>query len=248
LRTPTTVESTPERITALAFGQLKFQTPDIFHRYLIVAHGTTISFLDLDGGSPQQKDIDLTNRNIYDPLDTDARNRCETTPVKILSIAVVPYGDLVIEVRGGTKQIGAPTFCVDNARWILNVDAHDQSAKNERNVQHDTLGMFAQGFKPCGPGGSCPGAFTCVESAWCHKNGPSCPVGTTNVSVNIAAGGSCLNPMGGGTNVCCVDGAIPNTFGAVDGRLSIMPDGQLLHFQPLDGLNATNWKSFKVVP
>jgi PQQ-like domain len=205
-------EASPERITAIAFGQLKFSPPNVFHRYLIIAHGTTISFLDLDGGIPTQKDIDLTNGNIYDHTSAGAVARGESTPVSVLNIAIVPYGDLVAEVRGSNGN-----------RFLLNVDAYDQSCRHELVVQRDIRGLH-----PCAAGGICPPSATCVQGA-CLPNCGTCPDGTT---CTLIGGGTCELPGGGTTPVCCIDNAVPNNFGTSDGRLTLTPDGQLLRFVP----------------
>ena len=221
-----TVDVSPERITALAFGQLEYSPPNVFHRYLVVAHGTTISFLDLDGGIPAQKDIDLTNRNIYDPTTPSAVARGESPPVSVLGIAIVPYGDLVIEVRGSNGN-----------RFLLNVDAHDKSCRHQRVVQRGILGVH-----PCAAGGICPSSATCVQGA-CLPNCGACPDGTT---CTLIGGGTCELPGGGGTPVCCIDNAVPNNFGTTDGRLSVMPDGQLLRFVPSINAPAANWKVYQL--
>jgi hypothetical protein len=219
----------PERITALAFGQRKYSPPDVFHRYLIVAHGTTLSFLDLDGGFPVQKDIDLTNRNIYDPTTPNAMARGESTPVAVLSTVVVPYDDIVIEVRGSNGN-----------RWLLNVDAHDQSARHQRAVQRDI-----QDVHPCAAGGVCPDSSTCVQGVCLSGcNTGTCPDGKT---CTLIGGGTCESPGGGSNPVCCIDDAVPNNFGTTDGRLSVTPTGQLLRFVPsATGALAANWKEYQL--
>jgi hypothetical protein len=222
------VETSPERITAIAFAQLKYSPPDVFHRYLIVAHGTTLSFLDLDGVSPVQKDIDLTNRNIYDPTTPGAAARGESTPAAVLGIAVVPYGDLVVEVRG-----------TNGNRFLLNVDARDQSVRHERAVQRDILDVH-----PCSNALGCPPNATCMQGV-CIPSCGSCPDGTT---CTLIGGGSCDVPAGGSNPVCCIDDAVPNHFGTTDGRIATMPDGQLLRFVPVSNGQAANWREFQVSP
>jgi hypothetical protein len=217
----------PERITSIAFAQLKYSAPNVFHRYLIVAHGTTLSFLDLDGGSPAQRDIDLTNRNIYDSTTPAAAARGESTPAAVLGIAVVPYGDLVVEVRGSNGN-----------RFLLNVDAHDKSARHERAVQRDILSVH-----PCAAGGVCPSSSTCVQGV-CLPSCGTCPKGTT---CTLIGGGTCDSPAGGSNPTCCIVNAVPNNFGTTDGRIAIMPDGQLLRFVPsVTNAPAASWKDYQM--
>jgi hypothetical protein len=222
-----TSDLNPQRITAIAFGQLKYSLQNAFHRYLIIAHGTTISFLDLDGGSPVQKDIDLTNRSIYDPTAPAAVARGESTPVSVLSIAVVPYGDLVVEVRGSNGN-----------RFLLNMDAYDHSCRHELVVQRDI-----EGLHPCAAGGICPSSATCVQGA-CLPNCGTCPDGMTCTQIGV---GTCASPAGGAPSVCCMDDAVPDNFGTTDGRLSLTPDGQLLRFVPsATDAPASDWEFFRV--
>jgi hypothetical protein len=221
---PTDPDVNPERITAIAFGQLYFTPPRIFHRFLIIAHGTTLSFLDLDGGSPAQKDLDLTNPVLYNPTTPGAVARGESAPTAILSVAVSPYGDLVIEVRGTTPN-----------RFILNLDAHDQSGRHQRVVQHDQVG-----FGPCDNAGHCPTAKNCVEGFCLDDCSVGCPGNSTCKSI----GTSCQTA--GTLSACCPNNAVPNNFGANDGRLTVGPDGQLIRFVPQVNLPPTFWNSYRL--
>jgi uncharacterized protein YjdB len=227
---PTCVEA-PERVTALEIQPLKFAPPNLYHRYLIVGHGTTLSFLDLETRPTNiQTDLDLSNLNVYDPTTPAAVARGESTPTKILSIAAAPYGQIVIEVRG--------TGATPN-RFLLNVDLQERMARSERAVEYGL-----QGFPPCSAAGVCAPSFACVDG-FCLPSCGSCPAGTT--CTNVGDTGTCESSSGGTRNVCCVDDVAPDNFGATDGRLTVMPDGQLLRFVPsADNLPATGWAKYRL--
>ena len=229
---PAAADVNAQRITAMAFAELKYAPPNVFHRYLVIGHGANLSLLDLDGGTPVQKDIDLTNLAVYNPTTTDAQARGESTPEAILSIAVAPDGDLLVEVRG------AGNGAIPKNRFLLNIDAHDQSVRNQRMVQRDLLS-----FHPC-VNGTCPTSMSCIDGV-CLPNCGGCPTHAT--CTNVGLSGNCETPAGGGTrNVCCPDFAVPNNFGLTDGRLTVTPDGQLLRFVPVLNAAAASWNRFQL--
>ncbi len=151
----------PERITSIAFGQ-RMVEPNRIHRYVTLAHGTTLSFVDLDGGVPRQSDVNLASVAVRRP---DAA-RGESTVQAVLSIAPAPYGDVIVEVRGA----GDGTDGVKN-RYLLNVSAHDRSCRHELDVQRGLKHV-----NPCGASDSCQAGFACVDRA-CMKTCGPCPPG-----------------------------------------------------------------------
>jgi hypothetical protein len=196
----------PQRITTLAFASRMYAPAGVHHRFLVVAHGTTLSFVDLDGGPPRQHDVNLASPAVHLP---DVA-RGESTIEAILSIAPVPYGDVVLEVRGSGDS-PAPGN-VKNT-WLININAHDRSVRHALDVQRSLKHV-----NPCGPGDSCQSGFSCVENA-CMKTCGTCPGGFTCV------GGACR-----------LEGEVPANFGigaglnAGNGRLGVMPGGRLVRW------------------
>ncbi|HEV8200956.1 MAG TPA: hypothetical protein VGS03_13120 [Candidatus Polarisedimenticolia bacterium] len=196
-----------ERITALALDQRTIAPATAFHRYLVVAHGTILSFVDLDGGAPRQRDVNLALTSRYNP----DPNRGESTIAAVLSIAPMPYGDVIVEVRGaGDKP--APGN-VKNT-WLVNVNPNDRSVRDERDVQGDLKNV-----PPCAAAApACPTGSVCSDKA-CLKTCGLCPAGFT------CAGG-----------LCHLEEEVPANFGlgaglnAGNGRLATLPSGRLLRF------------------
>jgi len=196
-----------ERMTALAFDRRAIAPDTVLHRYLVVAHGTILSFVDLDGGTPRQRDVNLALASRYNPDPI----RGESTIAAVLSIAPMPWGDVIVEVRGaGDKP--APGN-VKNT-WLVNVNPNDRSVRNERDVQSDLRNV-----PPCaGAAPVCPAGSVCSDKA-CLKSCGACPAGFT------CSGG-----------LCHVDGEIPPNFGlgaglnGGNGRLATMPSGKLLRW------------------
>lgn len=197
----------PERITAIAFDHRTVVPAAAAHRFLLVAHGTTVSFVDLDGGVPRQRDVNLANAARYNPNPA----RGESTVEAILSIAPLPYGDVIVEVRGaGDKP--AP----GNARntFLLHINAHDRSVRHALDVQRGL-----KHIAPCaGSAPLCPDGYTCSDNA-CLKTCGAC-----------APGFACS------AGLCRLDEEIPANFGlgaglnAGNGRLAVMPSGNLLRW------------------
>jgi hypothetical protein len=114
-----------ERITAIAFTDRRSAhvTPvPAYHRYLVIAHGTTLSVVDIEGAPipDDQKDIDLA----VQPIPDDNR------PIAaILSLSADPlYGDVYVEVKG----TGAGT-----TTWLLVLRSDDHSLRTLRQAQVD---------------------------------------------------------------------------------------------------------------
>jgi hypothetical protein len=106
---PVAITPAGDRITAIAFER---QPGPVQHRFLVVAHGTTLSIVDLD--TAQQADLDL------------ALAAPAPAPAAILSIAIHPqYGDIIVEVRD-----------TSNGRRIL-VVREDRTVRELRDVQAD---------------------------------------------------------------------------------------------------------------
>ena len=104
------------RVTALAFGDV-LDSKKIKQRRLVVGHGAILSIIDLSTGV--QNDINLATA--YVP----AGGTNQATVNGILGIAVHPqYGDIYVEVKG-----------TNNFRYLLNVDAGDNSCRHGLTVQ-----------------------------------------------------------------------------------------------------------------
>jgi outer membrane protein assembly factor BamB len=207
------------RITAIAFQRrpallLVDQSP---HRFVILGHTNTLSFIDLDAGSgTRQVDVNLTNPAVYTPTP----GRGDSTIEAILSIDPQPSGDVILEVRGAGDQ-PAPGD-VKNT-WLVHVDPADLSCRHELDVQRSSRHV-----NPC-VAGSCPVGLTCSDGV-CLKPCGTCPTGFT-----------CL------TGLCHIDGEVPATFGVGsgsaltvgpsallaggNGRLASMPSGKLLRWE-----------------
>ena len=203
------ITGTSQRITALAFERLP-SPAGVLHRYLIVAHGTTLSFVDLDGGVPRQADINLASPAI---CSSDAAvPRGVSTIEAILSIATAAGGDVFAEVRGAGDKPSPGN--VRNA-WLVNISPHDQSCRHALDVQR-----HLKHLNPCDIAGGCPFLLACVEGV-CMRGcgGPTCPPGST-----CSAG------------VCRLDGEVPLHFGLAagsgggNGRIATDPRGRLVRW------------------
>jgi hypothetical protein len=105
-----------QRVNAIAFGQYR-DSSNTVQRRLIVGHGATLSITNLANGA--QSDINLAT--CYVP----AGGTNQAIVNGILGIAVHPeYGDILVEVKG-----------TNNFRYLLNVDAADNSCRHELSVQ-----------------------------------------------------------------------------------------------------------------
>lgn len=200
-------EGRSERITALAFAPRTVAPATVSHRHLVVAHRTILSFVDLDGGTPRQRDVNLASPNVANPN----ASRGESTVAAILSIAPVPYGDVVVEVRGA-GDMPAPGNVANT--WLLNVNVHDRSVRHELEVQRDLKHVNrCAGSPPL-----CPNGYSCFDDA-CLKTCGSCPGGFT-----------CSNGL------CHLEEEVPPNFGigaglnAGNGRLGMLPSGKLLRW------------------
>jgi hypothetical protein len=206
----------PERITAIAFEQRPALSTGLYHRHVSVAHGTTVSFVDLDAPGPlRQADVNLASAYVCAPDPAKGGSPVEA----ILSIAVVPYGDLVVEVRGSAAK----------NTWLINLSAHDQSCRHQRDVQRSLKHV-----NPCGEGSGCPPGFSCVEQA-CMKTCGSCPGGFTCVG-----------------GVCRIEPEVPPNFGigagsnGPNGRLAILPSGSLLRWTVATDVQPSNWREYSL--
>jgi slime mold repeat-containing protein len=214
----------PERITALAFDDRIVVPATSAHRLLIVAHGTTLSFLDIAGGAAQH-DINLANPARFNPNPA----RGESTVEAILSIAPLPYGDAILEVRGaGDKP--AP----GNVRntWLLYISFQDSSVSDALDVQRGLKHVA-----PCAASAPlCPDGYACSDNA-CMKTCGTCPGGFTCSA-----------------NLCRISEEIPPNFGlgagldAGNGRLAVMPTGKLLRWVTAANQLASNMAQFDVLP
>jgi hypothetical protein len=192
----------PERITAIAFDQRMHAPSNTYHRFLIVAHGTTVSLVDLDGGTPRQRDVNLANAAACNPDPAWG----ESTVQAVLSTAAAPFGDVILEVRGAGDK-AAP----GNVRntWLVNLNDQDLSCRHELEVQRSL-----EHVNPC----PCAAGYTCVENV-CLKTCGSCPTGFA------CSGGLCRIigeiphnfGIGAGTN-------------GGNGRLAVLPSGRLLRW------------------
>jgi hypothetical protein len=215
----------PERISAVAFDRRIIAPATTGNRFLIVAHGTTLSFLDLDGGTPRQRDVNLANAARFNPNPA----RGESTVQAILSIAPLPYGDIVVEVRGaGDKP--AP----GNVRntWLLDVNPHDRSVRDALDMQR-----VLKHVAPCASSApACPQGLTCSDGA-CLKTCGACPTGFT-----------CLGGL------CHLVEEVPANFGigaglnAGNGRLAIMPSGKLLRWVASFDQPAAGMQQYDLLP
>ena len=110
-----------ERITAIAFERRwnRSKTPRTKDRTLFIAHGTTLSLIDLDTGVQTDVNVNSAFRSAHG----------ENPFTGILSIAVHPlFGDIYLEVRDNQPTPN---------QYVIDVDDIDLSARNFTDVEDD---------------------------------------------------------------------------------------------------------------
>lgn len=118
-----------ERITAIAFERRwnRGNTPKTKDRHLYIAHGKTLSLLNLDTGAQTDADVDAKL----------IKANSEGTVTGILGIAVHPvFGDIYLEVRNAT-----------GTQFVIDMNDNDLRGNNMIDVTNDQhLGAFPASF------------------------------------------------------------------------------------------------------